>query len=59
VVKLHAKAGEAVRAGQGLVTFEAMKMRNELRSPKDGKVVQLGAAEGQVVEMGAALVTVE
>jgi biotin carboxyl carrier protein len=59
VVKVRVKVGDAVRAGQALVAVEAMKMENEVRSPKDGKVVELNVAEGQVVEGNARLCAVE
>ncbi len=59
VVKVRVKVGDAVRAGQALVAVEAMKMENEVRSPKDGKVVELHVAEGQVVEGNARLCAVE
>jgi biotin carboxyl carrier protein len=36
-----------------------MKMENEMRSPRDGKVVELHVAEGQAVEGNARLVAVE
>ena len=32
--------------GQGLVVIEAMKMENEIKSPKAGKVVELHVKEG-------------
>jgi biotin carboxyl carrier protein len=59
VVKVLAKAGDAVKAGQGLLVIEAMKMENEMKSPKDGKLVELAVAEGQAVENGAVLAAVE
>ena len=34
VVRVLVKAGEKVEAGQGLLVVEAMKMQNEIRSPK-------------------------
>ena len=43
VVKVLVKLGEEVKEGQGLVVVEAMKMENELKSPKAGKVVELPA----------------
>jgi biotin carboxyl carrier protein len=36
-----------------------MKMENELKSPKAGKVVELPAKEGTAVEINARLVVVE
>jgi biotin carboxyl carrier protein len=55
LVELHAP----VRAGQGLVVVEAMKMQNEIKSPKEGVVSRLSAVEGATVGAGALLVTVE
>jgi biotin carboxyl carrier protein len=48
-----------VREGQGLVVVEAMKMENEMKSPKDGKVVEVLVREGQAVEGNAKLCAVE
>ena len=59
VVKVLVKAGDTVRAGQGIAVLEAMKMENELRSPKDGKLTELLVAEGQPVEGGARIAVVE
>lgn len=59
VVKVLVKLGDEVKEGQGLVVVEAMKMENELKSPKAGKVVELPAKEGTAVEINARLVVVE
>ena len=59
VVKLLVKAGDKVTARQGVVVVEAMKMENELRSPKAGAVTDIKVAEGALVEAGAVLVVVE
>lgn len=59
VVKVRAKVGDAVRAGQALIVLEALQMENELPSPLDGTVVELHVAEGQPVEAGATLAVVE
>ena len=59
VVKVLAVKGAQVREGQGLVVIEAMKMENELKSPKDGRVVELYVQEGQTVEGNAKLCAVE
>jgi biotin carboxyl carrier protein len=50
-----AKAGDDVRAGQGLLVVEAMKMQNEIRSPKNGKVERVMAEEGRAVNAGEVL----
>ncbi len=59
VVKVLVAMGDEVKEGQGLVVVEAMKMENEMRSPKDGKVVELHVKEGQAVEGNAKLCAVE
>ena len=51
--------GEAVREGEGVLVVEAMGMENEVRSPKDGKVVEIAVGVGQSVEGGATLASVE
>ena len=58
VVRVLVKQGEQVQEGQGLVVVEAMKMENELKSPKAGVVSELYAQEGQAVEAGAKLAVV-
>jgi biotin carboxyl carrier protein len=59
VVRLLVKQGDLVEAGQGLLVVEAMKMQNEIRSPKSGKIEKLFAKEGQPVNAGEVLLWVE
>jgi biotin carboxyl carrier protein len=58
VVRVLVAAGDAVEAGQGLVVIEAMKMQNEVRSPRSGKVERLLVSEGQAVNGGEILAVV-
>jgi biotin carboxyl carrier protein len=57
IVRVLAVPGQTVEAGQGLLVIEAMKMQNEIRSPKSGTVEQL-AREGQTVNAGEILAIV-
>jgi biotin carboxyl carrier protein len=59
VVRFLVAAGDEVRAGQGIVVVEAMKMQNELKSPRDGRVTALKASPGDSVNAGAVLALVE
>jgi biotin carboxyl carrier protein len=59
VVRVLVKQGETVQEGQGLVVVEAMKMENELKSPKAGTITEVFAKEGSPVEANAKLLTVE
>jgi biotin carboxyl carrier protein len=57
-VRLLVEAGDHVEAGQGLLVVEAMKMQNEIRSPKSGTVERVLAREGQPVNAGEVLCVV-
>jgi biotin carboxyl carrier protein len=59
LVRVLVHAGEDVGAGQGLVVMEAMKMENEIRAPRAGRVKEAPVREGQAVETGALLVLLE
>lgn len=59
VVKLFVREGEEVKEGQGLVVIEAMKMENDLPSPKNGRVREILVKEGDAVEAEAVLLVVE
>lgn len=59
VVRVLVKPGDEVKARQGLVVVEAMKMENELRAARDGRVRDVAVAEGQSVDAGAVLMVVE
>ena len=59
VVSVAVKAGDEVAAQQGVLVIEAMKMENELKSPKAGKVVEVKVAAGQTVEKGELLIVIE
>jgi biotin carboxyl carrier protein len=59
IVRVLVGEGDDVEEGQGVVVVEAMKMENEIGSPKDGKISAVKVESGQTVESGATLVVVE
>ena len=59
VVRVLVSPGDDVAARQGVVVVEAMKMENELRSPKAGKVREVNVTPGTPVEAGRVLVVIE
>lgn len=59
VVRVLVEAGQQVEAGQGVVVVEAMKMQNELKSPKSGTVSELRAEAGATVNAGDVLAVIE
>ena len=58
VVRVLVAAGDEVQAGQGLMVVEAMKMQNEIRTPKSGKIERLSVTEGQTVNAGEVVAVV-
>jgi pyruvate carboxylase subunit B len=56
VTRVEVAPGDTVRAGQGVVVIEAMKMENELRVDADAIVEQVLVTPGQPVEKGVVLV---
>ena len=59
VIRVLVGEGDVVEAGQGLVVVEAMKMQNEMKSPKAGRVTHLAAKPGGAVMAGEVLVVIE
>lgn len=59
IVRVLVSAGEQVDAGAGIVVVEAMKMQNEMKSPKAGTVSTLNVQVGETVNAGDVLAVVE
>lgn len=56
VVRIDVSEGDVIRAGQGVVIVEAMKMENELTSSADAIVTRILVAEGEAVDKDQTLV---
>jgi biotin carboxyl carrier protein len=56
ILQVNVKAGDAVKRGQQVAVLEAMKMKNSIKSPRDGVVSEVCVAEGQAVGHGDAIV---
>ncbi len=59
VVRFLVEENSPVQAGQGVVVVEAMKMQNEIKSPKKGIVRKLAVSVGAAVNAGDVLAIVE
>jgi biotin carboxyl carrier protein len=59
VIRLLVSEGDEVEAGQGVAVVEAMKMQNELKSSKKGKVTKIAVKEATAVNAGDLLAIVE
>ena len=59
VVRVLVEEKSGVEVGQGVVVVEAMKMQNEIKSPKKGMVQKVLAVAGATVNAGDVLAIVE
>ncbi|MCJ7629542.1 MAG: biotin/lipoyl-binding protein [Longimicrobiales bacterium] len=59
VIKVEAGEGDEVVPGQGLVIVEAMKMENELKSERGGRISRVLVEAGQIVQKDQVLVEFE
>jgi biotin carboxyl carrier protein len=59
VVRVQTEAGETVEKGAGVIVVEAMKMQNEMKSPRDGVIVSINVQAGDTVNAGDVLAVIE
>ena len=59
VVRVLVAQGDVVGEGQGLVVVEAMKMQNEMKSPKAGRVMEVKTQTDATVVAGDVLLVIE
>ncbi len=59
VARVLVAVGDPVNVGDGVVVVEAMKMQNEMKSPKAGTVTSLNAKPGATVNAGDVLAVIE
>ena len=59
IVSVKASVGQKVKAGDLLLTIEAMKMENEIVATVTGTVTAVSVAPEATVQIGDKLVTIE
>jgi len=59
VVRILVAVGDEVEAGQGIVVVEAMKMQNEMKTPRAGRVAAIQAKENDSVVAGSVLAVID
>ncbi len=59
VVAIEVEEGSEVEEGQPILTLEAMKMQNEVRAPRAGRVTAVAVTTGEAVATGQLLVRIE
>ena len=59
IVEVLVKEGDQVRAGQGVLVTEAMKMETEIQAPIAGTVIAVRVAKGDRINPGEVLIEIE
>ncbi len=59
VVRILVEQGAQVEAGESIMVVEAMKMQNEMKSPRAGIVIEIRAIDGATVNAGDVLAVIE
>jgi biotin carboxyl carrier protein len=58
IVRVLVAVGGEVAAGQSILVIEAMKMQNELKAPRAGRVTAVAVKQNDSVNAGALLATI-
>ena len=53
------KEGDTVKRGQTLLVLEAMKMENDIKADRDGKVTAIKVSQGESILEGTDLIIIE
>lgn len=57
VIAVEASVGQSVKAGDNVVVLESMKMEIPVVAPQDGTIASIDVSQGNEVENGAVLAT--
>ena len=58
IISIKVKKGQQVKAGEVVLTLEAMKMEQEIKSSLEGSVADIPVSEGETVKKEQALIIV-
>jgi biotin carboxyl carrier protein len=59
IVRVLVSEGDEVAEQQGVIVIEAMKMQNELKAPRAGRVARIAVAVDATVGSGEPLIVIE
>lgn len=59
VIAIKVEVGDLVKAGDILIILESMKIQNEIRAPRDGRIKEIYVAEGKYVRRREPLIAIE
>jgi len=59
IIEIFVKEGQELKEGESLLLLEAMKMRNDIKMPFDGKIKKVFVKEGQHVPNKFLMIEIE
>lgn len=59
IVRIDVTPGDSIKKGEVLMVLEAMKMENEIMSPRDCKIISVNVTKGSTVDTGEVLLVIE
>ncbi len=59
ILEVKIKEGDNVKRGQTLMVLEAMKMENDIKADRDGKVTKISVSKGESILEGTELISIE
>ena len=59
IVSVRVKSGDVVKVGDVLLILDSMKIQNEIRAPREGKIKEVFVSEGKYVRRREPLVEIE
>ena len=59
IVEIYVKEGQDVKEGETIMILEAMKMKNQIKMPFDGKIAKIHVTEGIKVPNRLLMVEIE
>ncbi len=59
ILTVAVSVGDTVDEGGTLLTIEAMKMQNDVRAPRSGRVIEVSVRPGETVTTGTLLIRLE
>ena len=59
ILRIEKNVGSKVKSGDCILILEALKMENEILSPKDGIISKISVNQGDTVDTGAELAVIE
>ena len=59
ILEVFVKDGQSINIGDKLLVLEAMKMKNSITAPQDGKIKSVNVSQGDSVPKGCLLIELE